>query len=790
MRKILLFVFMGLIFNGVHSQEVFYQTIRGRVYDKNSQIPLIGASIVLLNSNPQVGVITNEKGEFRLSNIQTGRVGLQINYLGYHPVTLSNLVLHSAKELIVNAELEEKVIITEEIVVKANRDNGEAINKMAAVSARAFSVEHTERYAGSRGDVGRMAMNFAGVSGANDSRNDIVIRGNSPSGLLWQLEDVEIANPNHFAFQGTTGGPVGMLNNNTLSNSDFMTGAFPAQFGNAMSGVFDLKMRNGNNEKYEFLAQSGFNGFEFGAEGPFSKNNKASFLANYRYSTLGFMEVIGMDMGTAGVPYYQDVTFKLHFPLKKGVLDIFGIGGKSHIAMLDSKKDESDLYTGSNMDLYNGSDLAVGGISFTRFINEKSYAKIILAGTFQDLYTKIDTLNDNKKPHRFMTSNHQEKKITINAFVSKKFSPQLNTKVGVSINRLGFKMKTVGWNMDSSRFENYYDDKLALAEGINRLNLYSQWVYKFNDRLSLHPGVQLQYLDKTSEVSIEPRMAFIFKVNDFQKINLGYGMHSQAPNILLLYSQTLGRDGNYYQTNTEIEFTKAHHFVAGYDVLLAENLRLKFESYYQYLFNIPIEPTSSSYSALNTGSNYGIDYRDSMVNKGTGRNVGFEITLEKYFSNNYYYLLTTSIFDSKYKGSDNKLRNTAFNGNYVINMLVGKEIPIKTRHTLSFDIKGTIAGGQRKTPIDIEGSKTGSQFETKYFEDKAFSQQFNNYIKFDFKVAYRLNGKRISQEWQIYIENITNHKNPLMESYDKKKQQIETTYQLGVFPMVNYRIYF
>jgi hypothetical protein len=143
-----------------------------------------------------------------------------------------------------------------------------------------------------------MASNFAGVSGANDARNDIIIRGNSPSGLLWQLEGLNIPNPNHFGSLSSTGGPVSMLNNNVLDKSDFMTSAFPAQYGNALSGVFDLSLRNGNNEKYEFLGQVGFNGFELGAEGPFSKNSKSSFLINYRYSTLALFQQIGINFGT------------------------------------------------------------------------------------------------------------------------------------------------------------------------------------------------------------------------------------------------------------------------------------------------------------------------------------------------------------------------------------------------------------------------------------------------------------------------------------------------------------
>jgi CarboxypepD_reg-like domain/TonB-dependent Receptor Plug Domain len=282
MNKIITLLLIMLVSTS-HAQSQFTQTIRGRIIDKDSKLPLPGANVLLINSNPVLGTVSDPDGNFRLTQIPVGRQGIQITFVGYKPATIQNLIVGSAKEIVLDIELEESVSQVEEVTVRAYGRKDQALNKMAAVSARAFTVEETEKYAGSRGDIARMAMNYAGVSSANDQRNDIVIRGNSPSGLLWLLEDVEIPNPNHFAENGTTGGPVGMLNNNLLQNSDFLTSAFPAEYGNAMSGVFDLNMRNGNNEKHEFLFQSGFNGFELGAEGPISKTNKSSYLANFRY---------------------------------------------------------------------------------------------------------------------------------------------------------------------------------------------------------------------------------------------------------------------------------------------------------------------------------------------------------------------------------------------------------------------------------------------------------------------------------------------------------------------------
>ena len=325
-----LFLLLGLGTLSIFAQQT--QTIRGTVIDKQSKSPLEGVLVTLLDS-ANVATLTDAYGEYRLENVPLGRRSLKFTYEGYVQGSASNILVQQGKESIASLELEEDVTKMEDVVINSGADKTEALNENATNSVRQFSVEETSRYAGSLNDPSRMASNFAGVSGANDGRNDIVIRGNSPTGLLWRLEGMPIPNPNHFSVSGTTGGPVSMLNYNVLANSDFMTSAFPAEYGNAVSGVFDLNMRAGNNKKREYLGQIGFNGFEFGAEGPFSKKSKASYLINYRYSTLGVFKALGMSFGTgAAIPQYQDLSFKINLPTgARGQFQIFGVGGLSNI---------------------------------------------------------------------------------------------------------------------------------------------------------------------------------------------------------------------------------------------------------------------------------------------------------------------------------------------------------------------------------------------------------------------------------------------------------------------------
>jgi hypothetical protein len=768
------------------------QTIRGRVTDKESKSPLPGATIILLNSNPLVGTVTDLDGNFRISGVPVGRQGISISYIGYKPAAFEGLIVNSAKEIVIEAELEEQVIQGAEVEIKAYSLRDETINRMAAVSARSFSVEETEKYAGSRGDVARMAMNYAGVSAANDQRNDIIIRGNSPGGLLWRLEDVDIPNPNHFAENGTTGGPVGMLNNNLLVNSDFFTGAFPAEYGNALSGVFDLKMRNGNNERQEFLFQVGFNGFELGAEGPFSKKSKASYLANFRYSTLELMDDI-IDIGTTGVPKYKDLSFKLNFPLKKGNLSVFALAGDSEIAMIDSKgenENKQDLYTDEGMDITNRSRMVASGISYTSYLNEHTYFKLNLSGVFQDGGTLVDTLDVAGVPHPNFDHNYTDYKASLSGYLHTKYNSHLSARFGFVADRMGFDLLSQEFNVADNDFRPVIDYNQGLDDGVSLYQTYAQATWRINNELSVIPGLHFSYLDMNGSTSLEPRLGLSWQMAENQKLSLGYGLHSRAQTSPTYFLGTWQPDGTLIETNKELGFTRSHQFVLGYDRYLSANTRLKTEVYYQSLYDVPVEIQESSFSMLNTGASWGFGAQDSLVNNGTGTNYGLEFTLERFFSRNIYYLATVSLFESNYKGSDGVERSTAFNGNYVVNTLVGKEFSINSRSAFNIDFKLSFAGGKRYTPVDLEASQAAGS--TEYDNSKAFSEQFDPFFKADIKFGYRLNGKnkRVSQEWQFYIENFTNHENVLTQVYSKSENKVNEVYQLGFFPMIQYRIHF
>ncbi len=766
------------------------QTVKGRIIDEASKSELPGVNVILLNSTKVVGTTTDVNGTFKLTQIPLGRQSFKISYLGYEDQVISNVLVTTGKEVELNVSLVEKVnnINEVEIVYQKSADKLSTNNEMSTVSARSFNLEDTKKYAGALGDPSRMAANFAGVSGANDSRNDIVVRGNSPEGMLWQMEGLNIPNPNHFGALASTGGPVSMLNNNNLDKSDFMTGAFPAQYGNATAGVFDLKLRNGNADKSEFVGQIGFNGFEFGAEGPFSKKSKASYLINYRYSTLGVFKAMGINFGTgSAVPDYQDVNYKVFIPLNsKSKISIFGIAGNSKVNFLGNEVDttEVDLYGSANTNTKVKYATSITGITFDHQLNSKTNIKITAGLTTTAEQFNGDSISYiTREEFPSGESKLKTNKWSANAIVSYKINSKNTLQIGMMNDLLQFDLYNARiFNGTTKRV------RVDIADDNYLMQTYAQWKHRFSQKFSMNTGVHTQYHALSKASSVEPRLGLKYLVNGRSSLSFAYGLHTQAQNIYSYYVITPTPNGIEY-TNKELDFTYSNHYVLAYDLSITEYTRIKVETYYQSLYNIPVTQNLSSFSAANIGSDFAPSNVDSLVNNGTASNLGVEITLERFFNKGFYYLFTSSLFDSKYKGSDGIERNTAFNTNYVVNALVGKEFNIGSKgNVLTLNFKVTQSGGRYLTPINFAAS--GIAKEAVYDNDKAFSERQDPYFRTDFKLSYRKEMKKSTMEFAIDLQNVTNHQNVFRQSYNPETNSIVTEYQQGFFPVPMFRMTF
>ena len=781
-RKILLLIYFILfsVYSGF-SQEKLNQTLRGIVIDRETHIPLPGVNIILPETKPQQGTISDENGNFRFEKVNVGRQTIRASYIGYKTKVIDNIVINSAKEKIVKIELDESVTEIDEVVIKARVHKDKPLNKMATISARSFTVDETNRYPGSYGDPARMAANYAGVMSVRDNRNDIIIRGNSSTGLLWRLDGIEIPNPNHFGASGTTGGPITILNNNLLTNSDFLTGAFPAEYGNALAGVFDLKMRNGNNEKREYWAEFGYNGLEFGAEGPFSKNSNASYLITYRYSLVDIIDLLGAEVETTK---YQDLTFKLNFPMKKGRLSFIGMGGTSYIEMFDSNDDQEDwTFENWGEDLSNGSDIGTLSLSYIHFFGTKTRLQTALSVYGSQVTTNIDTLS-------FWSPNPSNWAGEKSSEVKTSFTSHLNTKIN-NKNTLNFGVKFDKYFVnfaDSSIKNGQFRVDTDVNEDFNLFQAYVQFKHKFTNDKELYLGLHSQYLDMNNTYSLEPRMGFNWDLNDRNSVKIGYGLHSQTQLRIIYYTQTQLADGSVVYTNKNLDFSKSHQIIVGFDHLFSDKLRLKLEAYYQNLYDIPVKESQPQYSVLNYGAEYFIERIDSLTNDGTGENYGIELTLERFLDKNFYFLITASLYESNYKGYDGIKRNTAFNGNFALNVLGGYEIPVRKNNSISIGLRTTYAGGRPYIPYNVE--ETMLQHTEILDWNNAYENQQNDYLRFNLRIGFKRNKPKFNVEIAMDLQYRNNYTSVYEHRIDPLTGKIYHNYEMALYPMASYRIQF
>jgi len=760
------------------------QTVKGEVSDIESKTPLIGATVVVLGTNPLMGVITDFDGKFKITNVPIGRYNLQFNYMGYDPSIVSEVLVSSGKETVINVALKQSVNQVDEVTVKAHSNKDKPLNTMASISARSFTVEETRRYAGGIDDPARLASAFAGVTVGNIQDNAIIIRGNSPKGLSWRLEGVEIPNPNHFSGGNVAGGGiVTIFSSQLLSNSDFFTGAFPAEYGNALAGVFDMKLRNGNSDKRESTIQAGMLGIDISSEGPFVKGKNATYLFNYRYSTFSLVSLLGiLPEGVSQIPKYQDLSFKLNFPTKKyGTFSLWGIGG------IDNNKEQNELDSTkwvTDWDkIYYNWNLTIGAIGLTHKIiaDKKTYINTTLAAsaTINEMnFTSLDnTLTE--RPYSDFTDNTG--KITLSSFVNHKFSPRYTVKAG-------FNLTTLFYNLNQNSVINNIPETYQnfVKENGNSLftDFYVESKYDISGNFSVNAGVNASYFALNNDFSIDPRASFKWEFLPKHSLSFGYGKHSQLED-LKFYLINKNVNGTVSYPNKNLKLSQAQHFILGYDWLINDNLRLKVEPYYQHLYNVPGIP-DSSYSFINFKQEW--TFRDSLINNSSGRNIGIDLTLERFLNNNYYYLITASIFDSKYKGGDGVWRNTRFDKGFVVNVLIGKEFFLKNKNLLGLNAKLNYMGGERVSPIDEV--KTKQQRVIIYDESKAFENQMPSRYNLDLTLTYRMNKKRHSSVWALQLKNALGTPENYGDYFNMKTNKIESSKATVILPVLSYKIEF
>ena len=776
-KNILLLIFF-LSSVRMHAQ-VLTQTIRGRIIDADSHTPVSDAILVISDTNPQISTVSDSDGIFKIIEVPVGRRNLKISLLGYEEKQMSNLLVVAGKEMVLEIEMRESFKYLKDVVISSRPDKTRVANDMALVSARGFSVEETKRYAGAINDPARMVASYAGVNSDGSGNNDIIVRGNNPRNIQWKLEGVEIPNPNHFASEGLTGGPINALNSQMLANSEFYTGAFNPQYGNALAGIFDMKLRTGNNEKREYSFSVGILGTDFTVEGPFKKGKSASYLANYRYSTLSLLDMAGI-VDFNGVPKYQDGSFKIFLPTKKaGTFTLFGLGGRSTLnaEYFDETDKKKMIETWSQT-----SKLAIVGLSQYLPVNDKVFIRNTVS------FANNGSKGVGQKPiisqtdfEDYFNAKLDNNTSRIASTVNVKINARHQLQAGLILSQYNFNFRSKSYDEPS---KSYITDQSNKGEA-QLYQGFMSWRWRITEHITLVNGLHSQKSSLNPNISLEPRAAIRYDFANAQALTAGFGKHSKMdalPNHFALINNT--------NPNKNLGFSKANHYVLGYENKLNQQLFLKAELYYQHLYNIGIDPDkSSSYSLLNQDELF---TSHTLVNKGEGKNVGIELTLERYFHINYYFLLTGSVFDSKYLAGDGIWRNTRYNGNFTSNFLFGKEFVLRNKNgknrVLGINTRTSFLGGRRLLPIDLAASQAAGK--TINVDSKAFEQKNDDVFSVNLGIVYRIDRKKTNHEIKLDVQNITNNQADIDYYYNNTTQKISTIKQLSTLPVLSYTINF
>lgn len=764
------------------------QVIRGYVLDTDSKLPLEGANLLLESEKPYIGAVSDHNGYFIMDKLPVGLHSLKVSYIGYQSVQLPNILVLTGKESVVNIYLEESVTKLNDVTVISNIDRTKPVNDLAFVSSRRISAMEVEYCPGSLGDISRAAVSFPGVLSANDGQNHLIIRGNSPKGLQWRMEGIELPNLNHFAEIGSSGGGIGIVSNNMIGASDFISSAFPAEYGNALSGVFDLTMRKGNNEQHEQTFQVGLIGLELMVEGPINRNKSSSYITQYRYSTMMLIKRLGLEL--TSVPEFQDLSFKLSLPTKNaGIFTVFGIGGLSS----ETGAGDFEYEWGSNT-------FTLGFSNKYYFDAKTSLNSIVAFSGWNYRWDEDENIGSAETPIDYKThSDVAELTAKISVSINRKINARHKLRAGVVFDNTYYDTY-MGWQSDTLfdwlnnpnhpnhseniTYQQTYSDDNGNAQTVQ---LFGNWKYRITDNLMVNTGLHFIQFYLNNNYSIEPRFGVSWQFIPKHTLTGGFGIHSRKESLTLYTGQKTLHDGEVIQPNTNLELTKAMHFVLGYSYQINQDLILKAEVYYQYLYDIPVYPFPPYFSTINF--DYGFE-GNILVNEGTAYNKGIELSVEKFFSKGYQVLFNGTLYGSKYRNYLGEEYDTKYNGSYAANGLFIKEFRIgkKRQNIINIGARCIYMGGMRYLPIDLASSLSNNG-EVKIW-DYGFSEKADDYFRLDFQVSFIRNAQKHTGEWRLDIINVTNKKNMLFQRYNNNLRMVETKYQNPFIPLLTYRIKF
>ncbi|NNF36865.1 MAG: TonB-dependent receptor, partial [Saprospiraceae bacterium] len=661
------------------------------------------------------------------------------------------------------------------VTIKPHIDKSRSSNTMALVGSRRLNVQEASMYAGAFDDPARQVTAFAGIqSGVRN--NAIIVRGQSPKYFAWYVEGVEIPNPNHFANLSTFGGGgLTALSHHLIADSDFYNGTMPAEYGNAISGVFDMKMRRGNNKSTNRNFQLGLIGTDVAMEGPLSKKSGASYLFNYRLSTLTMMQSLLPE--EAKGTHYQDLSFKLNFPsVKNGVFSIWGIGlydhsGQNAKSIHETVEYNSDLED-QDVDQYMGAI----GINHTYFLNENNsiHSNVALTSSGLDALTRIRTEEDE-------LSDDEQFDITYyDLFIQSQLKSQISAR---HHNSSGFKYRKFFYSLDLEYAREVGSNLYTLSDeqgSSDLIQAYTSSVIRINPRLSISGGFNLTHFTLNDETILEPRLSLQYHMSDKVRLGLGIGRHSRLEPLNYFFARDQFGDSS----NTDMSLPKSDQFQIGMDYFISDHWHLKLETYYHRLKDVAIIP-DSNFSFINLENDWFINHQ--FVSSGKGRNYGVDVTLERYLRNGVFGLLSTSYYRSEFQNNDEWF-NSIYDNRFTMNLLLGKEWQIGDNNSFSFSTRFSYIGGRPHYLIDELLSS--STFSAQLITENGYTERFPGAFLTHFSINYIINKNNLTHTLSLKVLNATAYEEFEAFKYNRLTGQVDDFREAIVLPNLSYKVSF
>lgn len=754
------------------------QVVRGLVTDAVTGLPLPGATIRLMNNADTLGTATSTDGTFRLEEVPVGRYLLQVSYVGYETLRQAETTVEAGKERVLNLALRESPAALQEVVVKAT-----VPNFPGTLDGYLITVEEQFRFPATYYDPARLAMVFPSVVGLHDGTNLLSVRGNSPTTLRWRLEGLDIVNPNHTANAGTfsdrptaAGGGVNILSAQLLDNSRFLPGNFPAGIGDALGGLLDMHLRKGNNENTEWTVQAGFIGLEAAAEGPFGKQkgpNAASWLANYRYSFTGLLTAMGTDFGDEETAF-QDLSFHFSFPSAKwGTFSLFGVGGLSETRFrspLDSAEITEDKQR-FNIDFE--SEMGVLGGTHTVALGRKSSLRTAMAWSALEHRRLEDLIAAPASAQYLQKDVRQESKFSLRTTLSHKLALRHTLVAGLAAVK----------NTGELRSELLKGPDYSFASGnvdAWLLQPFAEWDGALGKNIQLVAGLHvLHFTEGKGQTSLEPRLKAVYYAGPSDRIRFAYGLHSQQQVLPVYLNDAQG----------DVPLLKAHQFSLAWRRQWSDALSFQLELSLQDLFDVPVAVSESNpFSVLNITDEWEVG-KQKLAFDGSGRNYSLELTLQRYMNEDYYFLLAGSLMRSRYTASDGIERPTRFDSRHTLNLTAGKEFKKEKGdklRTRGVNLRANWLGGMPETPVDVAASQASGT--TVYDASRTNTQRLPDYFRLDLRLYVSSSHERRRSLWSLDIQNLTNRQNVQYHYYDAVQDKTAIKYQLGLIPILSWRM--